>query len=217
MAEFESIVDYNTVLDDFEGPLDLLLFLVKKEKIEIKNILVSSVTEQFVEYVENMPKVEVDKVGEYLTYAAKLVELKSNALLPVPDEELTQEGEELIRNVEEYKLYKEAIVKLKERENVDRFYKEPDKTVGETKVVYSEFNVDALIKAYFKLMMRVEEKRFNEIDKKEIPKEVFSVKDKVDYIRSVLLDRGFVSFLSYLALKFLERNLLPLFKQRLNF
>lgn len=215
MAEFESVFDYNTILEDFEGPIDLLLFLVKKEKIEIKNILVSRVTEQFVEYVEKMPKVDVDKVGEYLTYAAKLIELKSNALLPIPDEELLQEGEELIRNVEEYKIYKDAIAKLKERENVDRFYKEPDKRVGEAKVVYTDFNLDSLVKAFYNLMMRVDEKRFNEIDSKEIPKEVFSVKDKVTYIRSVLLDRGYASFYELFSAKVSKNELITTFQATL--
>ena len=217
MAQFESIVDYDTVLDNFEGPLDLLLHLISEAKIEIREIFVSSVTDQFVKYVQAMSTVDVDKVTEYLTMAARLVELKSKAVLPVLEEfdDGTDEQEELFRQVEEYKLFKEACAKLKERENIDRFYKEPDKSIGETKIVYNEFNVDSLVKAFFKLMMRVEEKRKSEVESREIPKEVFSVKDKVDYIRSVLLDRGFVSFFELFTMNVSRNELITTFQATL--
>ena len=217
MAQFESIVDYDTVLDNFEGPLDLLLHLITEAKIEIREIFVSSVTEQFVKYVQAMSTVDVDKVTEYLTMAARLVELKSKAVLPVLEEfdDGIDEQEELFRQVEEYKLFKEACAKLKERENTDRFYKEPDKSIGETKIVYNEFNLDSLVKAFFKLMMRVEEKRKSEVESREIPKEVFSVKDKVDYIRSVLLDRGFVSFFELFSMNVSRNELITTFQATL--
>ena len=120
MAEFESIVDYDTVLDNFEGPLDLLLHLISEAKIEIREIFVSSVTEQFVKYVQAMSTVDVDKVTEYLTMAATLLEIKSKSILPRDDEfdsdELSEENL-LIQRLEEYKLFKEASEKLKEQQN----------------------------------------------------------------------------------------------------
>ncbi len=217
MAEFESIVDYDTVLDNFEGPLDLLLHLIKEAKIEIREIFVSDVTDQFVKYVQQLGTMDVDKVTEYLTMASTLVELKSKAVLPVIEEfdDGADSQEEFFRRVEEYALLKEASEKLKERENVDRFYKEPDKSIGETKIVYTEFNVDALVKAFFKLMMRVEDKRKSEIESKEIPKEVYSVKDKVNYIRSILLDRKFVSFYELFSLNVSRKELITTFQATL--
>ena len=217
MAEFESIVDYDTVLDNFEGPLDLLLHLIKEAKIEIREVFVSDVTEQFVKYVQQLKDMDVDKVTEYLTMASTLVELKSKAVLPAIEDidDGSETEEEFFRRVEEYALLKEASVKLKERENVDRFYKEPDKSIGETKIVYTEFNVDALVKAFFKLMMRVEDKRKSEIESKEIPKEVYSVKDKVDYIRTILLDRKFVSFYELFNLNVSRKELITTFQATL--
>ena len=195
MAEFESTVDYDTFLGNFEGPLDLLLHHVKEAKIEIRDIFVSDVTEQYLKYIRAMQKLDVDKAAEYLTMASTLLEIKSKALLPKIEEgEEEDEGELLVRKLEEYKLFKEASEKLKETENVDRFYKEPDKSVGETKVVYTDFNVQGLVDAFFKLMMRVDEKRIRAVENREIPREVFTVRDRIDFIRATLLDRQYISF-----------------------
>ena len=117
--KFESNVDYLTKLDnfDFEGPLDLLLHLIKEAKIEIKDVFVSSVTDQFLQYIErNLEALDIDKASEYLTMAATLLEIKSKSLLPkIEDIEIDIEDPEkaLIRKVEEYKLFKETAEKLK--------------------------------------------------------------------------------------------------------
>lgn len=197
MAEFESVVDYSTKLDIFEGPLDLLLHLIKEAKIEIKDVFVSQVTEQFLKYMEGLSILDVDKASEYLTMAATLLEIKSKSILPKDEEhdgEIYDEESLLIQRLEEYKLFKEASEKLREQQNVLRFYKEPDKSVGDVKVVYTDFNLDGLINAFSKLLMRVDNKTRQENILKEIPKEVFTVKEKVDIIRNILLDKKQVSF-----------------------
>ena len=197
MAEFESVVDYSTKLDNFDGPLDLLLYLIKEAKIEIKDIFVSQVTEQFLAYMNGLSVLDVDKASEYLNMASTLLEIKSKSILPkeeILDEDYVDEGLLLQQKLEEYKLLKEASEKLKEQENVLRFYKEPDKSVGDVKVVYTDFNLDGLINAFSKLLMRVDDKKRQENVLKEIPKEVFTVKDKVQTLRSTLLDRRTVSF-----------------------
>ena len=151
MAEFESVVDYSTKLDIFEGPLDLLLHLIKEARIEIKDVFVSRVTEQFLAYMDGLETLDVDKASEYLNMAATLLEIKSKSILPKIEEYLDDiEDPEtaLIRQLEEYKLFKEASEKLKDQENVLRFYKEPDKSVGDVKVVYTDFNLDGLISAF---------------------------------------------------------------------
>lgn len=196
MAEFESVVDYSTKLDIFEGPLDLLLHLIKEAKIEIKDVFVSQVTEQFLAYMNSVNTLNVDKASEYLNMAATLLEIKSKSILPREEdlEDLIDEQELLIQKLEEYKLFKEASEKLKEQQNVLRFYKEPDKSVGDVKVVYNDFNLDGLIQAFSKLLMRVDNKKRSENVLKEIPKEVFTVKEKVDTIRTILLEKKQVSF-----------------------
>lgn len=217
MAEFESVVEYSTKLDNFEGPLDLLLHLIKEAKIEIKDIFVSQVTEQFLAYMDGVSVLDIDKASEYLNMAATLLEIKSKSILPKIEEIEDFEDPEtvLIRQLEEYKLFKEASEKLKGIENVDRFYKEPDKSVGEVKVVYTDFNLNGLIDAFSKLLMRVDDKKRSENVLKEIPKEVFTVKDKVDYIRTVLLDRKQMSFFEMFSSYYTRNELITTFQAML--
>lgn len=215
MAEFESVVDYSTKLDNFEGPLDLLLHLIKEAKIEIKEIFVSEVTEQFLQYMNGLDVLDVDKASEYLNMAATLLEIKSKSILPkIEDFESDIEDSEqmLIRQLEEYKLFKEASAKLKDQENILRFYKEPDKSVGDVKIVYNDFNLDGLIAAFSKLLMRVDDKKRQENVLKEIPKEVFTVKDKVEHIRTVLLDRKEVSFFEMFSSYYTKTELITTFQ-----
>ncbi len=218
MAEFETVVDYSTKLDNFEGPLDLLLHLIKEAKIEIKDVFVSKVTEQFLEYMNGLSVLDVDKASDYLNMAATLLEIKSKSVLPKIEEFFDEEydpEQALIRQLEEYKLFKEASEKLKEQENVSRFYKEPDKSVGDVKVVYNDFNLDGLIEAFSKLMMRVEDKKRQVNVLKEIPKEVFTVKDKVEQIRTVLLEKKSVSFFEMFPYHCTKNELITTFQATL--
>ena len=99
-SNFESVVDYTTVLDDFEGPLDLLLHLINIAQIKIEDVFVSKVTEQFLGYIEYMrtqPLRDVDKESEYLAMAALIVYIKSKAMVPaveVAGEEMGGDDEE---------------------------------------------------------------------------------------------------------------------------
>lgn len=222
MAEFESVVEYSTKLkigiEDFDGPLDLLLHLIKEAKIEIKDIFVSDVTEQFLQYVNGLSVLDVDKASEYLNIAATILEIKSKSVLPKIEEYLDDAEDDeraFIRQIEEYKLFKEASEKLKEHENVLRFYKEPDKSVGNVKIVYSDFNLEGLISAFSKLLMKVDDKKRQQNILKEIPKEVFTVKDKVESIRTVLLERKSVSFFEMFSSYYTKNELITTFQAML--
>ncbi len=222
MAEFESVVDYSTKLkigiEEFDGPLDLLLHLIKEAKIEIKDIFVSEVTKQFLEYMDGLDVLDVDKASEYLNMAATLLEIKSKSVLP-KIEEYMEDYEDpetmLIRQLEEYKLFKEASEKLEKQENVLRFYKAPDKSVGNVKIVYTDFNLNGLIAAFSKLLMRVDDMRWQKNALKEIPKEVFTVKDKVDSIREILLERNSVSFFELFPYHHTKTELITTFQAML--
>ena len=150
--------------------------------------------------------------------AATLLEIKSKSVLP-KIEEVTDDFEDpeqsLIRQLEEYKLFKEASEKLKDRENVLRFYKEPDKSVGDVKVVYNDFNLEGLIAAFSKLLMRVDDKKRQDNILKEIPKEIFTVKDKVEQIRTVLLERQSVSFFELFPHHYTRTELITTFQAML--
>ena len=150
--------------------------------------------------------------------AATLLEIKSKSILPKVEDfadDLVDPGQALIRQLEEYKLFKEASVKLKEQENVDRFYKEPDKSVGDVKIVYNDFNLDGLIAAFSKLLMRVDDRKRQENILKEIPKEVFTVKDKVEHIRTVLLDKKEVSFFEMFSSYYTKNELITTYQAML--
>lgn len=198
---FESVVDYTTVLDGFEGPLDLLLFLINKEEIEIKDIFVSQVTEQFLEYMKGLEALDVDKVSEYLNIAATIIKIKAQSLVPnlEEDPELEMEIEEdkaqLIRALEEFRLIKEETKKLKELETIGYFFKEPDKNVGETKTVFSLENLtlDGLITAFSTLMMKREQEMATP-EAREIPRDEYTVADKIQTILETLETNKKVEF-----------------------
>ena len=105
-------------LKDFDGPLDLLLTLIGKAQIDIRDIFVSEITDQYLEIVRNAPDLDMDEASDFLLMAATLLEIKSRAMLPKPPktEEETDPETELIRRLEEYKRFRETADSLKEFE-----------------------------------------------------------------------------------------------------
>ncbi len=98
-------------LEAFEGPLDLLLYLIRRQNIDILDIPIAEITRQYMEYVDLMKDLRLELAAEYLVMAAMLAEIKSRMLLPRPDPELEEEGDpraELVRRLQEYERYKQA-------------------------------------------------------------------------------------------------------------
>ena len=194
-VKFESNVDYTTSLENFEGPLDLLLYLVKEAQIEIRQIFVSKVTEQYLNYIHHAENLDMEKASEYLNMAATLVELKSKSLLPreeeifFEDEEYIDPQEEFFRKVEEYKLFKEASQKLKEQETTEIYYKEPEPAANDVKIIYKDFTLDGLVSAFSKLLAKVGSNAAKKNESKAIPKESFTVAKKITHIRDTLLEK----------------------------
>lgn len=110
------------ILETFEGPLDLLLYLIKRHKLDVLDLSILSITEQYVSYVEMMTEFQLELAGEYLVMAALLAQIKSRLLLPV-HEELEEEEDpraELIKRLQEYELFKKAAENLDEIPRVGR-------------------------------------------------------------------------------------------------
>ena len=199
--KFESNVDYDTVLGNFEGPLDLLLFLINKEEIEIKDVFVSQVTEQFLAYMQGLKNLDVDKVSDYLNIAATIIKIKAQALVPNLEEdpdleaEIEEDKAQLIRALEEYKLIKEETGKLKELETIGYYFKEPDKDVGETRTVFTLDNLtlDGLIAAFSAVLLKQEELGKSE-DVREIPRDSFTVEQKIAFVLESLEEQSEVKF-----------------------
>src|SRR6187455_520786 len=123
-SDFESAPDaYSVKLDSFEGPLDLLIHLIKKNEVNIYDIPIAFITQQYLEYIEMMKELNLDTVGEFLVMAATLIHIKSKMLLPRP--ESAQEGEPgedpreaLVRRLLEHQKFKAAAELLHERETL---------------------------------------------------------------------------------------------------
>ena len=114
--------DYKVKLEVFEGPLDLLLYLIKRDEIDIYDISLERITKQYLEYLQAFKELNIDIAGEFIVMAANLIYLKSRGLLPVdqqpPDEDAAEDDPrwDLIRQLIEYKKFKEAAAGLQQRE-----------------------------------------------------------------------------------------------------
>lgn len=164
-------MEYKVKLDAFEGPLDLLLHLIRRLEIDIYEIPVAEITDQYLEYVHSMQQLELDVAGEYLLMAATLMALKSKMLLPA-EESADENGEHdhgedggeelreaLIEKLIEYKKYKEAAAHLKTREKERNllFTKRPSSLMpkkGHPSSLSREMTVDDLLRAVEKLYTR---------------------------------------------------------------
>jgi segregation and condensation protein A len=187
-------MSYKIKLQVFEGPLDLLLYLVKKDHLNIYDIPISQVTEQYLAYLELMKLLDLNIAGEFLVMAATLMQIKSKLLLPAEEsaqEEQEQEDPraELIKRLLEYEKFKEIAENLRERETGQKeVFKRPKLTekeepgAGATGEVYFEASLFDLISAFSKALEGVPRELFYEVIKDE-----FTVEDKVHHILHLLL------------------------------
>lgn len=163
-------MNYKIKLELFEGPLDLLLYLVKKDHLNIYDIPISKVTEQYLQYINLMQLLDLNIAGEFLVMAATLMQIKSRMLLPAEEgvgveEEKDDPREELVRRLLEYEKFKEIAENLRQKETDQReVFKRPKSEIdkGETKGrdAYFEASIFDLISAFSKAI-------------KDIPKDVF--------------------------------------------
>ncbi|MBQ2864879.1 MAG: segregation/condensation protein A [Clostridia bacterium] len=184
-------------LENFEGPLDLLLHLIKQSKMEIETVELSKITEQYLEIMSNLPEVDLEKASEFIEVAATLIEIKSKALLPklIEEEEVDEEDPEalLLQRLQEYKLFKETSEKLKLAENVDRFYKAPEEEASKFRIVLKDMSLDILLNAFTGLLTRAT-KVETENEPKQIEKEKFTVTQKIASIKDALLIQPKIMF-----------------------
>jgi segregation and condensation protein A len=179
--------DYKVKLDIFEGPLDLLLYLIKRDEIDIYDISLERLTRQYLEYLQAFKELNIDIAGEFIVMAANLLYLKSRSLLPVdqqpPDEEAEEDDPrwDLIRQLIEYKKFKEAAGQLQLRalEQERIFAREGGgaaTVAGPLRL--EEVGIFQLINAFQTVLKRLEARQ----DTQEIFGEHFSVSDKIEVI-----------------------------------
>lgn len=190
---------YKIKLELFEGPLDLLLYLIKKEEVDILDIPIAKITDQYLKYLEVMQLLDLEIAGEFLVMAAELMRIKSKMLLP-PEEQPPEEEEEqdpraeLVRRLLEYQKFKEAAKRLGEMETSrkDFFARRlsvPEETEGGEP--YFETGIFDLIAAFSKVMQRLPKKMLYEITDDE-----FSVEEKIHEILHRMVMESVVYFSS---------------------
>ena len=118
------------VLDSFEGPLDLLLYLIKSQNFDILELPVAKITDQYIQYIDLMQELKLELAAEYMLMAATLAEIKSKLLLPLVEEDSLEEDDpraELIRRLQEYERYKKASLNLEVLPRIERDFYLPNK------------------------------------------------------------------------------------------
>jgi len=173
-------------LDNFEGPLDLLLHLIKDAKLDIMTVKLSEVTEQYLEYMKDLDSIDMDRASEFITVAATLIEIKSKHLLPVEsDDELDEEDSEalLLQRLKEYELFKETGKRLREIEDINKMYRAPGKETEKVKVIIKDMVLEKLLDAFAGLLARQEARGKEKEEPKKIVKDRFTVAEKIVSIR----------------------------------
>ena len=192
-------MNYEVNIDKFSGPLDLLLHLIKESKVNIYDIKIVDITNQYLEYIKKMQNLNLDIQSDYLVMASELIEMKSRMLLPKPEiieEDEIDPREKLINRLIEYQKYKDMIENFKnlEKERKQFYTKSPEKisTYSDNSVCINEdLSVNDLMNALMKFIQRKElEKPLNTtVTKKEI-----SVEERRNDIKKILSQKKKVNF-----------------------
>jgi len=185
---------YEIKLDIFEGPLDLLLYLIKKNQIDIYNIPIALITDQYLQYLEIMRTLNLDLAGEYLVLASTLIHIKSRMLLPKDEEDESEEEmdprKELVQQLIAYQSYKDAAVRLDsrlllERDVFKRGAEIPEDTSADTDI---ELSIYDLVAAFQKIVSRMDKEELLEIsgEKMSVTDRINEIMDKLTKERNVV-------------------------------
>ncbi len=204
---------YAFKLENFEGPVELLWHMIKDAKIEIFEVKLADMTEQYLEYMSGLDELDLEKASDFINIAATLIEIKSKSLLPNMESESEEEGDSeamLLLKIKEYDLFQGAIANLRPIENVDRFYREPDEKVNDYRYVLGEMNLDGLLDAFAKLLSRVK-KEEQQIIPRKIEKDRFTVAEKIVSIRQNLFEKKRMLFSEFFGEDYTMSEMINLF------
>ena len=211
-------MDYNIKLDSFEGPLDLLLHLIKEKNVDIYDISIEEITKSYLDYINKMEELNINIASEYLVMASELMEIKSKSLLPKQEKEEETEEEEvtrenLINKLVEYKKYKEMTVLLKELEiNRNNIFIKPPENINsyiDDKIYNETVELDKLVDAMKNFLDR---KKEEQPLKTKITNKEYSVKERKISIKNILKEKHKIEFTelfkeynkNYIAVTFLS-------------
>lgn len=181
---------YQVRLDAFEGPLDLLYYLIKKNNIDIYDIPMAEITSQYLEYIEIMEKLNLEVAGEFLVMSATLIHIKSELLLPKPEiSEEEDPRDELVKKLLEYEKIKKASLALKERELEQRGIFTRGRITFSEEDYILDANLFDLLDAFKKLISNIGKEEIKEILQEEV-----SVEDRINEIMGLIKDKGCIVF-----------------------
>ena len=181
-------------LEAFEGPLDLLLYLIRRQNIDILDIPIAEITKQYVEYIELMKEMQLELAGEYLVMAAMLAEIKSRMLLPRPETEEEEEDDpraELVRRLQEYERFKKAAQDLSDLPRLERDIHVAVADAPERKVVTQlpDVTLKELLLAFHDVLKRAE--MFSNL---HVQREPLSVRQRMSEVLSQIKASSFTGF-----------------------
>jgi len=174
-------------LEEFEGPLDLLTYLIKQQSLNILDIPIRMITEQYVEYIEKMDELRMELAAEYLVMAAMLAEIKSSMLLPrhtsSSDEDEEDPRAELVRRLQEYERFKQAAEDIDQlpRLQRDNYLASADLVIDNEEKALPDVDIDLLLTAFKRVLQRVEAYSHHQIQRDEL-----SVRDRMITIMQTL-------------------------------
>ena len=195
------MAEYKVKFEVFEGPLDLLLYLIKKEEVDIYEVNLTRLATQFIEYIDTMRMLDLEIAGEFLVMAATLMYIKSRELLPV-DQQAQVEGEdegedprwELIRQLVEYKKFKDAATQLQvlEARQEDVFPRQPGRLefAADTLPLRPDVSLFDLLNALNAVLKRVSARE----DLRDIFEDKWTVSEKIDFLLRQLAEKGSLKF-----------------------
>lgn len=186
---------YQIKLEQFEGPLDLLLNLIEEEKLDITKLSLAGVADQYLEYIKNNKNIKLENLADFLLVASKLILIKSKALLPLLQfsEEEEAEIKDLSKQLEEYKKFKDISVKIAAIESEKRFSFTREVFEGVGPLFYPPENINAFdLKKYFQLVLA--EIPVVEKLEEEFVKEIMTLEEKINDLREMIRTKVEISF-----------------------
>lgn len=205
----------------FDGPLELLVTLVKKSKIDLCDFFVSDITKQYLEHLSALEFIDTDEAASFIEVGAILIEMKSKAILPRPPvepentdaEQLRQEIMRRMYNAE-FEVYKGASEKMRELETLGTHYRSPDPAVGETRFILKDMTIEGLTQALQKVILKVDKRKSTAV-LREIKKDRFTVEEMAVKIKATVSEREKVNFTELFEDDFTKTEIITTFQAML--
>ena len=178
--------DYS--ISNYDNPFELILAIMEDNKVDLNTVKLSTITDEYLKRIQENNLIDLEEASEFITIAATLLEIKVRNLLPKEEELILDEEDPekmLLRRLEEYKLMKEACIDLQRIEDVDRFYKDPDEKVNDYRFVLKQMNMDNLLNAFTKMMIKIQQQSQSKLERK-IERDRFTVAEKIEEIKICL-------------------------------